>query len=282
MVNDMIKSKILLILKGFIVGIGKIIPGVSGAVLAISLGIYDKCIYAISNFKENIKENFFLLFYIGIGICISIGIFSNLVIYLLDKYSFITMCFFIGLIIGGIPNLYNESKINVKSKKNIFLMVTSFLLIVIINYINPNHSVKMDANVITLILIGILEAFAMIVPGISGTLLLMLIGYYDLVILNFSHILNIKEIFSSIQFFLPFGIGLIIGVLIFTRMIEKCLKKSKQFTYSVIFGLIFSSIFIIFINIIKFPINIFDILLGLFFIIVGYFLAYILDQKLSN
>lgn len=276
------KDKIILILKGFIVGIGKIIPGVSGAMLAISLGIYDKCIYAISNFTKSIKDNIFFLFYVGIGICISIGIFSNLVIYLLDKYYFITMCFFIGLIVGGIPNLYNESKIDVKKKKNIIIISISFLIILSLNYINPNHIVKMNANFFVLILIGFLEAFAMVVPGISGTILLMLIGYYDLVIMKFSQILNIANIFASIQFFLPFGIGLVIGVLIFSKIIEYCLKKYNSVTYSIIFGFILSSIFIIVLDITKISMNFFNILIGIIFIIIGYYIAYILDSKLSK
>ena len=185
------KEKFILIIKGFIVGVGKIIPGVSGAMLAITLGIYDKCIYAISNFTKNIKNNLYLLFFIGIGIILSVGLFSNMVIYLLDSSYFITMCFFIGLIIGGVPKLYNESKVNVKNKKNIGLIIISFLIILVINYINPEYVIKTNANFITLISIGILEAFAMVVPGISGTALLMLIGYYDMVLIRFREIFKI-------------------------------------------------------------------------------------------
>ena len=78
------KEKLILILKGIIVGLGKIIPGVSGAMLAITLDIYDKCIEAISNFTKKIKENIYFLGYIGIGIILSVGLFSNVVIYLSD------------------------------------------------------------------------------------------------------------------------------------------------------------------------------------------------------
>ena len=110
----------------------------------------------------------------------------------------------------------------------------------------------------------------------------MLIGYYDLVIMKFSQILNIANIFASIQFFLPFGIGLVIGVLIFSKIIEYCLKKYNSVTYSIIFGFILSSIFIIVLDITKISMNFFNILIGIIFIIIGYYIAYILDSKLSK
>jgi len=276
------KEKIQLILKGFIVGIGKIIPGVSGAMIAISLGIYDKCIYAISNFTKNVKNNFFLLFFIGIGICASIGIFSNLVIFLINNYYFLTTFFFIGLIIGGVPNLYKESKVDVKNIKNIIIIIISFLMILFFNYINPSHITKLDANFFMLILIGFLEAFAMIVPGISGTLLLMIMGYYDFVILKFSLVLNLFNIPMLIHFFLPFGIGLIIGIIFFSKLIGYCLRKYKTVTYCVIFGFVLSSIFIMLLNIIKVSQNFFDIIAGMISILLGYFITYVLDLKLSN
>ena len=276
------KEKFILIIKGFIVGVGKIIPGVSGAMLAITLGIYDKCIYAISNFTKNIKNNLNLLFFIGIGIILSVGLFSNMVIYLLDSSYFITMCFFIGLIIGGVPKLYNESKVNVKNKKNIGFIIISFLIILVINYINPEYVIKTNANFITLISIGILEAFAMVVPGISGTALLMLIGYYDMVLIRFSRILNIFNLYETISFFLPFGIGLLIGILIVSKLINFCFRVYKNETYCIIFGLLFSSIFILIIKMFEQIPSVYEIVIGILLSIMGYFVSNFLDKKFTN
>lgn len=276
------KEKIILIFKGIIVGLGKIIPGVSGAMLAITLGIYDKCVYAISNFTKSVKDNMNLLFYIGIGIILSIGIFSNLVIFLLNNYYFITMCFFIGLIIGGLPKLYNESKIDVKKISNIVVIVISFTIIIILNSFSPEHIVKTEANFMTLIGIGFLESFAMIVPGISGTALLMLLGYYDLVILRFSQIFNIMSLFETIKFFIPFGLGMLIGVIIMSKIINICFKKYSIKTYCAIIGLILSSIYILIIDIFKVTLNFKLFFMSLIFILIGGIISYILDYTMSN
>lgn len=276
------KEKIILIFKGIIVGLGKIIPGVSGAMLAITLGIYDKCIYAISNFTKNLKDNMNLLFYIGIGLILSIGLFSNLVTFLLNKYYFITMCLFIGLIIGGLPKLYIESKVNVKKISNIIIIALSFTTIILLNSINSAHTVKMESSFMSLSGIGFLESFAMIVPGISGTALLMLVGYYDLVILRFSQIFNIISIFETIKFFIPFGLGMIIGVFIMSKIINVCFKKYSIQTYCVIFGLILSSIYILLIDVLKLISNFKLLFVGVLFIAFGSLISYILDYTMSN
>ena len=272
------KEKIILVLKGFIVGLGKIIPGVSGAMLAITLGIYDKCIDAISNFTKNIKNNINLLFFVCLGIVISIGICSNIVIFLLNNYYFITICLFIGLMLGGIPKLYKDSKVDVKNLKNIILIIITFLIIILINIINPNHMVKMNANFLILIALGFLEAFAMVIPGISGTALLMMIGYYDLVILRFSQIFNIAALFDTIEFFIPFGLGMLLGVIIMSKIINYCFKHYPIKTYCIIFGLILSSIIILLSNLISFN----NFFLGLIFIIIGFLISYFLEYTIKS
>ena len=124
------KEKLILILKGIIIGAGKIIPGVSGGMLAITLNVYDRAIKSISNFFKNVKENFTFLFTLGIGILLSILSVSKLIEYTLDNYYLPTMLLFIGMIIGGIPSIVNEAK-QEKSLKNIIIMLIPFILIFI-------------------------------------------------------------------------------------------------------------------------------------------------------
>ena len=107
---------LILLLKGFIIGIAKIIPGVSGALIAISFGIYEKAIKAISNFFENPINNFLFLFPIGLGVLLSISLTSGLILYFINNYYFPTILLFIGLIMGGIPSLIDN--INIKKVKN--------------------------------------------------------------------------------------------------------------------------------------------------------------------
>ena len=100
----------MLFIKGLIIGIGKIIPGVSGLVIAISFGLYEKGIDAINNYFGNVKENTKFLLVLGSGILLSIILMSNLIKILLNKYYFLTMLLFIGLISGGIPSLFSKNK----------------------------------------------------------------------------------------------------------------------------------------------------------------------------
>lgn len=276
------KENFILIIKGIIVGLGKIIPGVSGAMLAITLGIYDKCINAFSNFTKNMKYNINLLFFVGLGIIISVGIFSNVVIYLLDKQYLLTMCLFIGLIIGGCPKIFSESKVDVKKISNIVIILISFLLVTMTNYLTPNNVIKMNGSFFTLIFVGFVEAFAMIVPGISGTALLMMMGYYDLVLLRFSQMFNIMAINETIIFFLPFGLGMLIGVLVMSKIISIMFKKFPIKTYCIIIGLILSSIYILLKDLFIINLNLLSFMLGIVFIFIGMFISYKLDKILNK
>ena len=112
------KSMILFI-KGIIIGIGKIVPGVSGAVLAVILKVYDKGINAIVNFKNDIKNNIKFLICNGLGIGIGIILFSKIIVFMLDNYYVYTMLLFIGIIIGGIPSITKE--ITRKNYKYVFI-----------------------------------------------------------------------------------------------------------------------------------------------------------------
>ena len=130
------------ILKGFIIGIGKIIPGVSGAILAISMGVYDKSIYYINNFKDNKKDSIKYLLPLSIGIIISIIFFSKIISYLLDKYYIITMLLFVGLIIGTIPSITKEI-----NKKDYYLTIISFIIFLSLSLLGANNNYILKENI---------------------------------------------------------------------------------------------------------------------------------------
>ena len=130
------------ILKGFIIGIGKIIPGVSGAILAISMGVYDKSIYYINNFKDNKKDSIKYLLPLSIGIIISIIFFSKIISYLLDKYYIITMLLFVGLIIGTITSITKEI-----NKKDYYLTIISFIIFLSLSLLGANNNYILKENI---------------------------------------------------------------------------------------------------------------------------------------
>ena len=168
---------ILIILKGFIIGIGKIIPGISGSVLAISMGVYDKIINSFSSFFKKPKENFIFLFQILLGIFLAMIIGSKIIYYLINNFYKITMILILIFIISTIPQLIKTTKYN---KKNIIISIISFLLTFALNYFKIN----LNINLLTIIFLGILESITSIVPGISGTAIFINLGVYEYILKN--------------------------------------------------------------------------------------------------
>ena len=257
------------VLKGFIIGIGKIVPGVSGAILAISMGVYDKSLYYINNFKNNKKESIKYLLPLGIGIIISIIFFSKIINYLLDKYYVLTMLFFIGLIIGTIPTTLK--KVN---KKDYYLVIISFFIFVFLSLLGINNTYIIKGNIIDIIIFlisGLLEAIGTVVPGVSSTALLMTIGTYKIVISSIANIDNMKII-------VPFIIGTILGLLLVVKIIDYLFTKYRGRVYAIILGLLLSSIILMIINTFKYQVSILNIIIGIILMITGIFISNIFEK----
>ena len=182
-------KNIILVIKGFIMGIANIIPGVSGGTLALTMGIYENFIGAISHFFSNLKENIKFLLPIFIGIGLSLLTMSNVITASFDKYPIPTTLFFMGLVIGGIPMLFSKIKGTKEVKKPIsyIIMLLTFLLVMVLAFSkeifggtlgNADFSNLNILGYLNLTLIGTIAAATMVIPGVSGSLVLMLLGYY--------------------------------------------------------------------------------------------------------
>lgn len=264
------------ILKGFIIGIGKIIPGVSGAILAISMGVYDKSIYYINNFKDNKKDSIKYLLPLSIGIIISIIFFSKIISYLLDKYYIITMLLFVGLIIGTIPSITKEI-----NKKDYYLTIISFIIFLSLSLLGANNNYILKENItdkIVFLLSGVLEAIGTVVPGVSSTALLMTIGTYKIIISSISNITNISNIVINLKIIVPFIIGTIIGLLIVVKIIDYLFKKYHNKVYSIILGLLLSTIVVMMIDTFKYQTSILNIFIGIILMIIGIFISNIFEK----
>ncbi len=265
------------LIKGFIIGIGKIIPGVSGALLAILMNVYDKSIDYILNFKKNKKESIKYLTPIAIGIIISIIVFSKIINYALSKYYFEVMMLFIGLIIGTIPTVTNKTE-----KKDNYLTIISFIIFFFISINNINNNYTLQNNYIDtlmFILSGITEAIGTVVPGISSSALLMIEGTYSIIIETISNITNIDTLINNIKIIIPFILGLTIGLIITIKLIDYLLKKYSSKVYSIILGILFSSIILLIIQAFKYKITIIELLLGLIILVGGLIISTILKEK---
>ena len=216
----------LLILKGIIIGIGKIIPGVSGSMLAISMGIYQKLIDSVNNFFNRQKESFKFLIKIGIGVVISIVFFSNIILKCLDKFYLITIFFFIGLIIGGCDDIKENT-----NKKYNFIAIISFVLVTLLGLININNEVNITNsffNSLYFLFIGFVDAVTMVIPGISGTATLMMLGAYEKVMELYSNIFNFNIIIDNLKLIIPYVIGIVLGIVITVSLLIYCLKDIKK------------------------------------------------------
>lgn len=263
---------IYLLFCGILIGAAMMSPGVSGGVLAVILGIYDKMIYSLTNLFKNFKKNFVFLFFLGIGVLVGAVYFSKILIFLFDKYEIQTKFLFMGLILGGIPFLYKtvikkNEEINIK----IIIITISFSLILL--YFSSN-SIKINIdtsnllnNFISMFIAGFLYSIGKVVPGISGAFILVMLGVYNYLLNIIANPFSIclYDIFKLI----PFVIGFILGVIIFLKLINYLLKNKLGITYSIIIGFIIGSVPVL---IPKFN-NIFSILSGLLFIIIGYFIS---------
>ena len=269
----------MLIIKGIIIGIGKIIPGVSGSMLAISMGIYQKLINSINDFFKNIKDNSIFLIKIIIGILISITCFSNIIVYLLDKYYLITMFFFIGLIIGSL----NDIKIN--TKNNYIITILTFIITTILGFISIDNTVIIDDNILNFIyyiFVGFIDAVTMIVPGISGTATLMMIGSYNTIITVYSNLFNLNLLMFNLKILLPFFIGIGIGIIITAKLINYLFKNYKNKTYSAILGFSISTIVLMFIKSINTNYTYNTLLIAIIFLMLGILLIKKINHYISN
>lgn len=256
--------------KGFIIGIGKIIPGVSGAMLAISMGVYDKALDCISNFWKNKKESIRYLFPIGFGIILSIVFFSKIISISLSSFYLITMLFFIGLIIGGIPSV----SCMVKSR-DYCITIISFIIFFLISISNINNVYVVKNNIVDFVIFflsGFVEAIGTVVPGISSTALLMVMGTYN-------NVINSIGNFDNIRILIPFVIGLGIGLIVVVKIIDCLFKRFKNKVYAFVLGVLMSSVVLLIVQAFKNSFKIIDLVVGLVFMVVGIFISNFMEEK---
>ena len=267
------KENIMLILKGFALGIANVIPGVSGGTIAVILGIYEKLIDILSNLKTKLKENFKYLLFLAIGLILAIGLFSNAVTFCLKNYPFATILFFIGFIIGGMPPLLNKvkSKIDIKS---VICFIIAFTVVMLMAFITPDTMNKsLDIiNIKTLIilfLIGVLGAASMVLPGISGSFVLMLIGYYEPIMNSISEFTKLNNLTHNILILAMFGLGVLFGIIFMAKLIKILLEKYEIPMYMGIIGFVIASAISILVSVIGSCYGVLQIIIGVILMFVG-------------
>lgn len=257
-----------------LIGLGKVLPGVSGSLIAVSLGIYEKAIDSISNLFNNLKENLLFLGMIGLGVIFSIAFGSKAVIYLLEFCYVPTMLLFIGFIAGIFPNLYY--KIEIKDKKLIYFFLIAIFLVLSIKFISSNATFYPQNNLYSYFIImgiGFLDATTMVIPGISGTAIFMMLGCYNFVLNLFASLSNLYELFSNFLYYFFFGIGLLVGIIIVSKIMSYLFYKYREITYTFIMGFTLSSIFVLLGKVLATYSSIVELLIGIILAGVGYMIS---------
>jgi putative membrane protein len=213
---------------GCIVGIGKVLPGISGSVLAIRLGIYEKTIDSIIHFLDNPKENMKFLMILGSGFSIATIIGSKLLLHFFVRYSIFLKILFFLFILTGLPNL-------LKKCTSYPILIFSFIMVSGLLFL-PSHSFS-----INYFFMGFIEAFSTIVPGISGTAIFLSLGWYEEILTLFS-----EFYLFPFQKLIPFFLGILFCSYFLLKGIHYLLKKYPGYTYSAIVGFLLSSLFFVF------------------------------------
>ena len=272
-----LKEWLLLFFKGGFMGIGNVIPGVSGGTLAVILGIYDRMINAISTLFKKFKENVLFLLPLMLGMVVFIVISSKGIDLALEHFPLATVMLFVGMILGGIPVLFNKVKEGLKNPFNYIVFVIIFASLLLYTFLNPRVGNIEEITsfgfleYLLLFLVGILAAATMIIPGVSGSMTLMVVGYYDLIVGEaVGNIMDFSQIVYHLQILIPFGIGCVVGILLVAKLLSFLLKRFEIKTYFGIFGFIFASLIIVFyLNVTSF--NIVEFILGILLFAFGFF-----------
>ncbi|MFA8438152.1 DUF368 domain-containing protein [Pueribacillus sp. YX66] len=231
--------------RGLLMGITDLIPGVSGGTVAFLLGIYDRLLHAISGFfSRNWKKHIGFLFPLVIGIGAALLLFSSLIDYLLDNHFEPTQFFFMGLIIGVIPFIMKQADIKRNFRLNHFITMLIFaVLLASLDFVKPDTaSVPITMlslpTVMGLFFSGWAASMAMLLPGISGSFILLILGVHTTAI-NALSTLNLPII-------AVIGSGVVVGFIVSSKGIRYILDRYPAMTYAMIIGLILGSIFVVF------------------------------------
>ncbi|HGX1060204.1 TPA: DUF368 domain-containing protein [Staphylococcus aureus] len=269
------------ILKGFAMGTSDLVPGVSGGTIALLLGIYNQFIASISGiFSRRFWPSFTFLIPIIIGMLLAMGSLSNLFNYLLSQHHIPTMFFFGGLIIGIVPYLLKISNYKTSFKTKHYMMVIAGIAILIVITL-MNNGDKHAGETLTLstgliikyFIAGMCASSAMLLPGISGSFMLLVFGVYGTVMLAISEVVKLN--FTGLPILLAVGFGVLAGFIISSKIIQYFLTHHKLMTFALIIGFVVGSLFAVFPGL---PTNIVMWFVSLVVFIIGFIVSLTLGR----
>ena len=243
---------IKMILKGVVIGVANIIPGVSGGTMAVSMGIYDKMIHAATHLLSEFKKSMKILIPIVVGAVIGIVALARMIEIMFEKIPFQTNLLFIGLIVGGLPAIARKVKGKSIRLGHLLSFLIFFVVVAGLAILGEQEGAAADLsfsllNVVKLFGVGIVASATMVIPGVSGSMMLMLMGYYNPVLSEINGFIdnlldfNVPGILDGCLVLVPFGLGVVFGIFAIAKIIEIVFEKFPEHAYWAIIGLIVAS-----------------------------------------
>lgn len=280
------KTFFLDVIKGSAIGISMIIPGFSGGTIAVLLNIYDKILDSITGIFKNFKKSILTLLPLMIGAIIGFAILVFPLELGLLKIPLIITSLFVGFIIGGLPCLYRKVQ-RKENIVNIIIFIIALCVTISLCFIKSNITINLNSlDICTwlyLLLSGFLASIALVAPGISGSMTLMVLGVYANLIVVIKELMTLNNIIQNIMVIIPVGVGILVGFFLISLLMKYLLKKHETPTYFAILGFIIGSIvpiYYIAITESKTPINLDlpNIIFSFSALIIGVIITYLIER----
>ncbi len=243
--------------KSMAIGVACIIPGVSGGTIAIIVKLYDRLLYAVNNLFKDFRNSLKVVIPVALGILVAIGIMWYPLDLAFEHLMLAIVALFGGFIMGSLPGIYDNVK-EVKPKTiHYIIMVITLVVAVLFGVFSVAYELDVSSLFsqpyewylyLILIPVGMIASFALIVPGISGSMLLLVLGFYTEILALIDNVKDGKYIFETIGLLGCMAIGVIIGFFIFAGLMGYLLKNFKTATFYGIIGFVIGSLFSLFYN----------------------------------
>ena len=285
------------LLKGLAIGTAAIIPGISGGTIAFMLGIYDQIIESIVSLRRLPKKSLEILVPVGLGVVVAIGLLTYPLGLALMYAPFPTITLFTGFILGSLPQLRKDLPVTLNLRAWVMLVVPAIVAVLlgvfsVIGELDATSVLTNDAFLpkLSLLVVGFLGVSAFVVPGISGSMLLLSIGFYEPVLSSLrrllDNLLDVNGLIPEVINFGLLGVGALVGFVVISVFMKWLLTNHRQDVNLAVFGFILGSLVAIFYNYDMVPVyeqlDIFMIVLGVITLTLGGYVSLALNKRYAT
>ena len=239
------------ILRGMVIGLANIIPGVSGGTMMVSMGIYDTLIHCITHLFKEFKKSVLTLLPYAVGMVLAIVLGAFGLKYAFAEYPLPTNTLFIGMILGSVPMILKQMKGEKKGVPGVVVFLLFFAAVVVLKLVEGENRAALGTGFLDLVkyfILGALASSTMVIPGVSGSMILKTLGYYEPIVTQtltgFLSALKAGDwavVGQGALVLVPFVLGIVVGIFAIAKLIEVLLRKWKGVTYCAILGMVVAS-----------------------------------------